>query len=178
MALRQKERHRARSNHNRGERTVGKRSPFSFDRLEVYRTAMEFTHVCSKLEDSLPARKADVRDMLARESTNVLLKIARGAAETRRQAYHTFRQSRRSAEQCHSILDGLRMTGIGSQPHVTAGIELLERVESGLTEIIEALQKKLKMEPLPPLGEMAPEPLDEADQPKDKRDKRDKRDQA
>ncbi|MGH7459621.1 MAG: hypothetical protein ACREMA_01160 [Longimicrobiales bacterium] len=153
---------------------MGKRSPFSFDRLEVYRTAMEFTHVCSKLEDSLPGRKADVRDMLARESTNVLLKIARGSAETRRQAFHTFRQSRRSAEQCHSILDGLRMTEIGSQPHVTAGIELLERVETGLTELIDALSKKLKMEPLPPLGEMPPEPLDEPEQRQDKRDRREK----
>lgn len=150
---------------------MGRRSPFSYERLEVYRTAMEFTHVCSKLEDSLPGRKAEVRDMLARESTNLLMKIARGSAETRRQAFHTFRQARRSAEQCQSILEGLRMTGIGSQPHATAGIELLERVESGLTEIIAEIQTKLKAEPLPPLGEIAPEPLDDADRPKEERDR-------
>ncbi|MGH7466622.1 MAG: hypothetical protein ACRENP_01415 [Longimicrobiales bacterium] len=140
---------------------MGRRSPFSYERLEVYRTAMEFSHVSSQLEDSLPGRKADVRDMLARESTNLIMKIARGAAETKRQAFHTFRNARRSGEQCQSILEGLRMTQIGSQAQVTAGIELLERVETGLTEIIERIQRELKLEPLPPLGELEPEPLDD-----------------
>jgi hypothetical protein len=143
---------------------MGKRSPFSYERLEVYRTAMEFTHVCSRLEDSLPGRKTDVRNMLARESTNLIMKIARASSETRRQAFHSFRQARRSGEQCQSILEGLRLTETGSQPHVTAGIELLERVEVGLTEIIDEIQKRIKLEPLPPIGELEPEPLDEEDQ--------------
>jgi hypothetical protein len=150
---------------------MGRRSPFSYERLEVYRTAMEFSHISSKVEDSLPARKADVRDMLARESTNLIMKIARGAAETRRQAFHTFRNARRSGEQCQSILEGLRMTHLGSQPHVTAGIELLERVDVGLTEIIERLQKELKVEPLPPLETFEPEPVDDQDRRTDPPDR-------
>jgi hypothetical protein len=143
---------------------MGKRSPFSYERLEVYRTAMEFTHVCSRLEDTLPNRKLDVRNMLARESTNLIMKIARASSETRRQAYQSFRQARRSGEQCQAILEGLRVTHTGSQPHVTAGIELLERVEVGLTEIIDELQKRLKTEPLPPLGELEPEPMEEEEE--------------
>ena len=142
---------------------MGRRSPFSYERLEVYRTAREFSHLCGKLEDSLPASKADVRDMLARESTNLIMKIARAAAETRRQAFHTFRHARRSGEQCHSLLEGLRLTRLGDQARVTAGIELLERIEVGLTEIIDRIQKQLKIQPLPPLGTLEPEPLDDPD---------------
>jgi hypothetical protein len=144
---------------------MGRRSPFSYERLEVYRTAMEFSYVCGKLEDSLPRARADVRNMLARESTNLLMKIARAAAETRRQSFHTFRKARRSAEQCQSVLEGLRMTGLGSQAQVTAGIELLERVDAGLTAIIERIQKQLKIEPLPPLGTLEPEPLEDDNGP-------------
>ena len=143
---------------------MGKRSPFSYERLEVYRTALEFAHVCSRLEDSLPGRRADVRELLARESTNLIMKIARGSTEDRRPAYQSFRQARRSGERCRSVLDGLRLTGIGNQACVSAGIELLERVDVGLDEIILHIQKKLKSRPLPPLGPLDPEPLDERDQ--------------
>src|SRR5262245_61627408 len=154
MALRTFAPHALPYKHSNRSRLMGKRSPFSYERLEVYRTALEFAHVCSRLEDSLPRRRADLRDLLARESTNLIMKIARGSAEARQAAFQSFRQARRSAERCRSVLDGLRITLIGHQACVTAGIELLERIDAGLDELIRPLQKKLKSGPLPPLGQL------------------------
>jgi hypothetical protein len=71
------------------------------------------------------------------------------------------------------VLDGLRITTIGHQACVTAGIELLERIDTGLEELIRPLQKKLKSGPLPPLGQLDPEPLDEHDQKRYRRRERD-----
>jgi four helix bundle protein len=106
------------------------------EKLDVYRCAIEFLVLASKLVAALPRGNADLADQLRRAAMSVPLNIAesvgsRGAGERRR----FLSIARGSAMECSAILDVVRALDLASSDSVDPGKPLLVRIVSMLTRM-------------------------------------------
>ena len=106
----------------------------SFERLDVFRVALEFRALVARI---VPRRaNRELRDQLDRASTSVVLNIAEGAGRWQRNDKRRFYEvARGSASESAAVLAVLEATGeIGSAPHAQAR-ELAARVVAMLTRL-------------------------------------------
>ena len=108
----------------------------TFQRLDVYRCAIDFLALCTPLLESLPRGTSALADQLRRAAMSVPLNIAEaegrtGAADKAR----TYAIARGSAMECAAILDVHRVLGLIEEPTHQRGSELLNRVVSMLTKL-------------------------------------------
>lgn len=116
---------------------------FRIERLELYRTALEFCRIAKRVAQALPIHKHETKILLVRDSREIADKIARGTAElSRQEAYSAYRLALRSAEHCHDCLDRLLMVHLGGFPDVTAGLEMLERLNAGIAQLVDDAREK------------------------------------
>jgi four helix bundle protein len=111
---------------------------FQHERLDVYRTALEFVRIANDLMSSLGQRHRQFRDQLIRASMSIPLNIAEGngkRSEAERRRF--FEIARGSAMECASLLDVLGIL----DPTVTTGMhegkDILHRIVSMLTRMTE-----------------------------------------
>jgi four helix bundle protein len=107
----------------------------SFQRLDVYRCAIEFLGLTVKIP-KLPRGQSDVADQLRRAALSVPLNIAEGAgrASAADGARH-YAIARGSAMECAALMDVLRTLDLLDEAHYASSIELLARVISMLTRM-------------------------------------------
>ena len=100
-----------------------------FERLDVYRCAIDFLALAVRVTAHMPRGHADLRDQLRRASTSIPLNIAEGSGKTSapdRARFHAI--ARGSALECAAILDVLRLLGAAGPGDVEQGKLLLARV--------------------------------------------------
>ena len=108
---------------------------FGFQRLDVYRCAIEFLAVAVKLAEQAPRGYGSLSDQLRRAALSVPLNIAEGSGKTTRDGAHFYTIARRSALECAATLDVLEALGAVRAEDLAHPRALLERIVSMLTKL-------------------------------------------
>ena len=108
----------------------------SFQRLDVYRCAIEFVTVALQIATKLPRGHAELKEQLRRPAVSVPLNVAEGAGRTSpRDASRHHAIARGSAMECAAILDVALALQATSDEHHQRALELLGRVVAMLTKM-------------------------------------------
>ncbi len=119
------------------------RTYFDHEKLEVYQLELAFitwlTPLLAKVKQSgTTTRTAEVIDQLDRASLSALLNTAEGNGRRPRQTRaKLFDDARGSSTECAACLDALIAKKLCSSEEVTDGKELLLRIVSILTKLVE-----------------------------------------
>ena len=119
------------------------RTYFDHEKLDVYQLELRFiTSVTALLvkikQRPTNARIAEVSDQLDRASLSALLNTAEGNGRRQRRARaKSFDDARGSATECAACLDALVAKGVCSAAEIDEGKQLLLRIVSMLTKLIE-----------------------------------------
>ena len=108
----------------------------SFQKLDVYRCAIEFFAFVVKVSEAAPRGNAALLDQLRRAGSSVALNIAEAARRTgSADAARTYAIARGSAMECAAVLDTLLLLGAIEAKEKAPGDELLERLVAMLTKL-------------------------------------------
>ncbi len=119
-----------------GRREGMERSPLDFERLDVYRCAIDFLTVVVRVTSHMPRGHSDLRDQLRRASSSIPLNIAEACGKTGsadRANFHAI--ARGSAFECAAILDVLQRFGAVAPEDVEPAKELLSRIVAMLSKM-------------------------------------------
>jgi four helix bundle protein len=98
-----------------------------FERLDVYRVALEFQALASSI--ALPSRRREVRDHLDRAALSIVLNTAEGSGRVgAADKARFFAMARGSAMECAAVLDVLRASGLAPRTVCLRGRSLLVRI--------------------------------------------------
>jgi four helix bundle protein len=112
------------------------RSPLDFERLDVYRCAVDFLTLAARITAHMPRGHSDLRDQLRRASSSIPLNIAEACGKTssaERSHFHAI--ARGSAFECAAILDVLLRFGAVASEDVEQAKALLSRVVAMLSKM-------------------------------------------
>jgi four helix bundle protein len=109
---------------------------FGFHRLEVYRDAIDFLAVASKLSDGLGRSHGDLVDQFKRAAMSVPLNIAEGSGKFSRDASRFYQIARGSALECAAILDVLETLSLIEAAQLSSPREILKRLIGRLTRLM------------------------------------------
>lgn len=109
---------------------------FAFQKLDVYRCALEFVAVAARIVAGLPTGQHSLADQLKRAALSVPVNVAEGVgrnsvADRRRH----FAIARGSAMECAALLDVCKILAFASSDLLQQGHDLLMRVVSMLTRM-------------------------------------------
>jgi four helix bundle protein len=108
----------------------------SFQKMDVYRCAIEFKPVAVQVGSQIPRGNAELRDQLRRASLSVPLNIAEAAGRTSEaDAARHYAIARGSAMECAAVLDVIRALGRLQDMQHRQATELLARVVAMLTKL-------------------------------------------
>lgn len=108
----------------------------SFQRLDVYRVAVEFLAVAVEIAAHAPRGYANLADQLRRAATSSPLNIAEAAGRTSRaEAARHYAIARGSAMECAAVLDALKVLCSVDETLYKRGIDLIEREVAMLTKL-------------------------------------------
>jgi len=110
----------------------------SFQKLDVYRRSIEFLAFSRRLLARLSKGNADLLDQLRRAARSITQNIAEGAGRTSRadKAKH-YTIARGSAMESAAHLDVMRVDDLIDETDYALGVDLLERIVSMLTKMID-----------------------------------------
>jgi four helix bundle protein len=112
------------------------RSPLDFERLDVYRCAIDFLALAARITAHMPRGHSDLRDQLRRASSSIPLNIAEACGKTGTAERADFNAiARGSALECAAILDVLQRFGAVGFDDVEQGKTLLARVVAMLSKM-------------------------------------------
>jgi four helix bundle protein len=110
---------------------------FEHERLDVYRTSIEYLATADEFADTLPKGRAYLVDQIRRAATSIPLNIAEGAGEyAAAEKARFYRIARRSATESAAVLDVCRTVQLGDEKRIDAGRNLLLRIVAMLTAMI------------------------------------------
>ena len=108
----------------------------SFQRLDVYRCAIEFLALAIDLTAKSPKGYSSLADQLRRSALSVPLNIAEGAGRTSESdAARHYGIARGSAMECAAIIDALELLGVMTQAEHHRATDLLAREVAMLTKL-------------------------------------------
>ncbi|UJR87202.1 four helix bundle protein [Sandaracinus amylolyticus] len=108
----------------------------SFQRLDVYRAAIEFLALAVEVAARVPRGYAHLADQLRRAATSSPLNIAEAAGRTSdAEAARHYAIARGSAMECAAVLDALKVLSAIDQTRYARGMDLLEREVAMLTKL-------------------------------------------
>jgi four helix bundle protein len=108
----------------------------SFQKLDVYRCAIEFVAVAVQVASQIPRGHGELRDQLRRAALSVPLNIAEAAGRSSEaDAARHYAIARGSAMECAAVLDVVRALGSLQESQHRQAIELLARVVAMLTKL-------------------------------------------
>jgi len=109
-----------------------------FQKLDVYRCSIEFLTISNRIRGLAPKGHADLLDQLRRAAQSMPQNIAEGAGRmTRADKAKHFTIARGSAMECAAHLDVMRLEEVVGGDDYARGLELLERIVSMLTKLID-----------------------------------------
>lgn len=110
---------------------------FEFQKLDVYRVAMELTPVISEILAQLPTGTSDLRNQIKRSERSIRLNIAEGAGKHRPGGKtERYRTARGSANECAAALHEIRQSNLADHALTLRGLQLIHRIISMLTRLI------------------------------------------
>ncbi len=108
----------------------------SFQRLDVYKCAIEFLALAFDVSGQAARGNAPILDQLRRAATSIPLNIAEGAGRTgNADGARCYAIARGSAMECAAILDALAVLKVAEPACHRRGVELLERIVAMLTRL-------------------------------------------
>ena len=108
----------------------------SFQKLDVYRCAVEFLARAVDLSTRLPKGYAPLADQLRRAALSGPLNIAEAAGRTsEKDGARHYGIARGSAMECAAILDALRVLSVLTEEEHQTAVELLARMVAMLTKL-------------------------------------------
>ncbi len=110
----------------------------TFQRLDVYRCAIEFLGVARRIRNHLGRGNAELADQLRRAAQSIAQNIAEGAGRSTRadKAKH-YTIARGSAMECAAHCDVMQCEQLIEDETYAIAIGLLERIVSMLTKLID-----------------------------------------
>jgi four helix bundle protein len=116
------------------------RTSIDHQKLDVYKSAINFVAVADAVAANLPRGRAYLADQLRRAATSIALNIAEGAGEfSKRDKSRFYRMARRSATECAAVLDVCRCLKLIDLEKIESGYSLLERIIAMLTKLAQAV---------------------------------------
>lgn len=109
---------------------------FGFQKLDVYRLAVEFLSAAIPISESMPRGYASFGDQLRRAAMSISLNIAEGSGKFSQDAKRFYTIARGSALECAAIVDALKLIMPDNQTEFTRMHRLLDRVVAMLTKMI------------------------------------------
>jgi four helix bundle protein len=108
----------------------------SFQKLDVYKCAIEFLALVMEITQDIPRGHAAVVDQLKRAALSVPLNIGEAAGRTGpADAARTYAIARGSAMECAAIIDASKILGILDEDAYRRGCDLLKREVEMLTKL-------------------------------------------
>ncbi|HEX7604911.1 MAG TPA: four helix bundle protein [Polyangiaceae bacterium] len=108
----------------------------SFQRLDVYRCAIEFLACSTALPQNLPKGYSSLAEQLRRAALSVPLNIAEGAGRvSEADGARHYAIARGSAMECAAIVDALRVLSVVDEEEYERTNELLARIVAMLTKM-------------------------------------------
>lgn len=115
------------------------RSSFDHERLDAYKTALEFLVMADETASAMPQGRAYLAAQLRRAACSIALNIAEGAGEfSPVEKARFYRMARRSATECAAILDIARTLELAGSTPVARGRDLLLRIVAILVAMTRA----------------------------------------
>lgn len=115
---------------------------FDHEKLEVYKTSIEFVIVSDKIIEGLPRGRSYLKDQFQRAAISITLNIAEGAGEfSKRDKARFYRIALRSATESAAILDVCGCLNLSDDKILSEGRELLIRIVSMLTRMTKTDKK-------------------------------------
>ena len=114
---------------------------FGFQKLDVYRCAVTFLGVASRLAERVPRGHSALSDQLRRAALSVPLNVAEGSGKGTmedREARRLYAIARGSALECAAIVDAFQALQFVPAAEADNAHELLERIVSMLTKMARA----------------------------------------
>jgi four helix bundle protein len=112
------------------------RAILDFERLDVYRCAIDFLTLVVRITGRMPRGHADLRDQLRRASSSIPLNIAEGTGKVSvAERAHFHATARGSAFECAAVLDVLGRFGAVAAEDVDEGKALLSRIAAMLSKM-------------------------------------------
>jgi four helix bundle protein len=108
---------------------------FGFQRLDVYRCAVQFLGLAARLGERAPRGYGSLGEQLRRAALSVPLNIAEGSGKSDRDAQRFYAIARGSALECAAILDAFGALGFVQRGDLSEPLELLERIVSMLSRM-------------------------------------------
>ena len=110
---------------------------FDFQKLEVYKKALDFVVLAAESIEALPRGNAYFADELLRSSTSIALNIAEGAGEfSPREKARFYRMAKRSATESAGLIDVLKRRCLVPEQLLDRGLDILFEVVSMLTRMV------------------------------------------
>ena len=109
----------------------------SFQRLDVYRRAIEFLALVGDIVGDLPKGHAERADQLLRAAEAILRNIGEGAGRwSEADSAKHYKIARGEAMECAASLDVMKLRKVVSAARYEEGIRLLEAIVSMLTKMV------------------------------------------
>jgi four helix bundle protein len=110
--------------------------PFSHERLDVYKAAIEYAQWSFSIAKRLAGMHRHAKDQLLRASQSIPLNIAEGNGKTTESdRRHYFEIARGSALECAAIQDVLEVFGVLAPDENHKGKDLLDRIIAMLAKM-------------------------------------------
>ena len=108
----------------------------SFQKLDVYRCAIEFVAMALEIAETIPRGHGALRDQLRRAALSIPLNIAEGAGRrSEADGARHFAIARGSTMECAAAMDVVRLLGVLPEERHRQAIELLARLVAMLTKL-------------------------------------------
>jgi four helix bundle protein len=108
----------------------------SFQKLDVYRCAIEFLTLSTRLPQDVPKGHAALAEQLRRAALSVPLNIAEAAGRiSAADSARCYAIARGSAMECAAVVDALHVLSVVDERDYRAAVELLGRVVAMLTKL-------------------------------------------
>jgi len=116
---------------------------FDHERLDVYRTALDFLEFTDSLIASLPRGRANLSDQLSRASLSILANVAEGAGKTSpadKRRHYTI--ARGSSTESAALLDACHRLKLVPESDHRRGKEMLTRIVAMLVKLAQSLERR------------------------------------
>jgi four helix bundle protein len=123
-----------------GEEAAEDLGMMNFQKLDVYRCAVQLLATAIKLETDMPRGMGKLKDQLRRAALSIPLNIAEGCGRDGQDSLQHFRIARGSTMEVAAVIDALSLLNVGTPETRAQALDLSERTIAMLTKMVHRTQ--------------------------------------